>query len=70
MKRVIWVIGVIGFLSVSLIIPTHAVVNTPLKCSSLVECGDWLECPERGREIQRCVLDCENGPIVFCPGPM
>jgi hypothetical protein len=68
MKRVLQVIVVIGLLAPSLIIPMHAGVDTPLKCSSLVGCGDWSECPGRGREIQRCVLDCQDGPIVFCPG--
>lgn len=42
-------------------------ISAPLKCASLTGCGDWSECPDRGRELEPCILDCVNGPIVFCP---
>jgi hypothetical protein len=67
MKRIIIVAVAAAFL-MPILFTSSLAVDAPLKCASLTGCGDWSECPGRGREIQRCVLDCENGPIVFCPG--
>lgn len=67
MKRTITVVAVAMFLTTLLFLSSRA-IGSSLKCSSLTGCGDWLQCPDRGFELQACVLDCDSGHIVFCPG--
>lgn len=64
-KRIITSTLVVAFVLSTLIMPSF-LLQSPLKCSSLSGCGEYLQCPDRGFELVPCVLDCESGHIVIC----